>query len=222
MSTYVLMRILESAPRRYELGIRILTLGHLDKAYDRLASFIEPGQHVLDIGCGTGALTLRAAQRGAKVKGIDINPQMLEIATQNVKHAGLTESVELAEMGVAELDGEEAECYDVIISGLCFSELSEDEIRYTLNESARILKNGGLLLIADETRPTTLVKRLLHALVRIPLAALTYVITQQTTHPAKHLSEKIKAAGFTMKSVRLNTLGSFAEFVAQKPASTAK
>jgi ubiquinone/menaquinone biosynthesis C-methylase UbiE len=57
------MRILESAPRRYELGIRLLTLGRLDKAYDRLASHIERGQQVLDIGCGTGALTLRAAKR---------------------------------------------------------------------------------------------------------------------------------------------------------------
>ena len=73
MSTYVLMRILESAPRRYDLGIRLLTLTRLDKAYDRLAGYIERGQRVLDLGCGTGALTLRAAQRGAKVKGIDIN-----------------------------------------------------------------------------------------------------------------------------------------------------
>jgi ubiquinone/menaquinone biosynthesis C-methylase UbiE len=77
MSMYVLMRILESAPRRYEVGIRILTLGRLDKAYDRLASHIERGQQVPDLGCGTGPLTLRAAQQGAKVKGIDINVRML-------------------------------------------------------------------------------------------------------------------------------------------------
>jgi hypothetical protein len=43
MSTYVLMRILASAPRRYELGIRLLTLGRLDQAYDRLASHIQQG-----------------------------------------------------------------------------------------------------------------------------------------------------------------------------------
>ena len=64
--TYVLMRILESAPRRYDLGICLLSLGRLARAYDRLANRIEPGQHVLDLGCGTGVLTLRAAPRGAK------------------------------------------------------------------------------------------------------------------------------------------------------------
>jgi demethylmenaquinone methyltransferase/2-methoxy-6-polyprenyl-1,4-benzoquinol methylase len=214
------MRILESAPRRYELGIRLLTLGRLDKAYDRLASHIERGQQVLDIGCGTGALTLRAAQRGAKVKGVDINAQMLEIAGQRVKSAGLTGSVELVEMGVAELDGEQTQRYDAVMSGLCLSELSEDEVSYTLKEAARILRPGGLLLIADEIKPHGLVNRLIHSLIRVPLAALTYVITQQTTHPAENLSERLKAAGFAIISVHLNRLGNFGEFVVQKPAGT--
>jgi len=221
MSTFVLMRILESAPRRYELGIRLLTLGRLDQAYDRLAGHIERGQQVLDIGCGTGALTLRAAQRGAKVKGIDINPQMLEIAAQRMKSGGLPESVELAEMGVAELDAEEAQRYDAVMSGLCFSELSEDEVRYALKQVARILRPGGLLLIADEIKPRGFAHRLIHSVVRVPLVVFTYVITQQTAHPASHLSEKLKAAGFAIVSVHLNRLGSFGEFVARKPAGTA-
>lgn len=220
MSTYVLMRILESAPRRYELGIRLLTLGRLDEAYDRLASHIERGRQVLDIGCGTGALTLRAAQRGAKVKGIDINDQMLEIARQRAKSGGLSESVELVEMGVAELDGEEAQRYDAVMSGLCLSELSEDEVCYTLGEVARILRPGGLLLIADEIKPQDLVNRLIHSLIRAPLVALTYVLTQQTTRPASDLAEKLEAAGFAIVSVHLNRLGSLGEFVVQKPVGT--
>jgi ubiquinone/menaquinone biosynthesis C-methylase UbiE len=221
MSTYVLMRILESAPRRFELGVRLLTLGRVDGAYDRLASRIERGQQVLDIGCGTGAFTLRAARRGAKVKGIGINPRMLQIAGERVRSAGLTESVELAEMGVAELDEEEAQRYDAVMSGLCLSELSEDEVGYTLREIARILRPGGLVLVADEIKPQGRAHRLIHALIRAPLAALTDVITQQTTHPASNLSKKLKTAGFAIVSVRLNRLGSFGEFVAQEPADIA-
>lgn len=219
MSTYVLMRILESAPRRYQLGIRLLTLGHLDKAYDHLISHIERGQHVLDLGCGTGDLTLRAAQRGAKVKGIDINAQMLEIAAQVVHKAGFTETVDLMEMGVAELDGEEAQRYDAVVSGLCLSELSGDEVTYTLKEVRRILRPGGLLLIADEIKPQSLVKRLIHSLIRAPLAVFTYAIAQQVTHPTVNLSEKLMEAGLSIVSVHFNLLGSFGEFVAQKPAA---
>jgi ubiquinone/menaquinone biosynthesis C-methylase UbiE len=218
MSTYVLMKILESAPRRYDLGIRLLTLGRLDKAYDRLASRIERGQQVLDLGCGTGALTLRAAQRGAKVKGIDINARMLEIAGQRLYKAGLTQNVELVEMGVAELDGEETQRYDAVMSGLCLSELSADETDYTLKEIARILRPEGLLLIADEIKPQSLFKRSIHRLIRAPLAALVYAVTQQTTHPASNLAQNLMDAGFSIISSRLNLLGSFGEFVAQKPA----
>ena len=215
------MRILESAPRRYDLGIRLLTLGCLGKAYDRLASHIERGQQVLDLGCGTGALTLRAAQRGAKVKGIDINAEMLEIARQRVHEAGFTETIELAEMGVAELDSEETRHYDAVMSGLCFSELSEDELSYAIKEVTRVLRPGGLLLIADEIKPRGYVKRLIHSLIRIPLAALTYLITQQTTHPASNLPERLMDAGLLIVSVHLSPLGSFGEFVARKPADTA-
>ena len=211
------MRILESAARRYELGIRLLTLGRLDKAYDRLARHIEGGQQVLDLGCGTGALTLRAARRGAKVKGIDINAQMLKIAGQRLRKARLTETVDLVEIGVAELDGEEAQHYDAVLSGLCLSELSKDEVTYALKEVMRILRPGGLLLVADEVKPRGLVRRLIYSLIRAPLKAITYVITQQTTHPAPNLAEKLLEAGLLITSVRLNFLGSVGEFVAQKP-----
>lgn len=218
MSTYIFMRILESAPRRYELGIRVLTLGRLEKAYDRLASRIDPGQRVLDLGCGTGALTLRAAQRGANIKGIDINAQMLEIAGQRTREAGLMDTVALVEMGVAELDSEETESYDAVMSGLCFSELSEDELAYTLKQVVRILRPGGLLLVADEVKPRNLLSRLLHSLIRAPLAVFTYLITQQTTHAVANLSGKLTGAGLSVVSVNSSFLGSFSTFVARKLA----
>ena len=120
------MKILESAPSRYDRGIRILTLGKLDKAYDRLASHIKKGQKVLDLGCGTGALTLRVAKKGAEVKGVDVNAQMLEIAQKRVAEANLAANVKLCEMGVAELGGEKSKSYDAVTNGLCFSELTED------------------------------------------------------------------------------------------------
>ncbi len=214
--------MLESAPSRYDRGIRLLTLGRLNKAYDRLTSLIKQGQKVLDIGCGTGALTIRAALRGAEVKGIDINPQMLEIAKKRLNEANLAQNVKLCEMGVAELGSEEPESYDIVMSGLCFSELSEGEINYAVKEMKRILKSGGLLLIADEVVPKSRLKRVINCLVRLPLVAITYILTQTTTRAVRNLPEELRREGFTVESLRLSKMGNFMEMVAKKPEEMTK
>lgn len=216
MSIYILMKILESAPSKYDQGIRILTLGKLDKVYNRLTSHVKKGQRILDLGCGTGALTLRAAQKGAKVKGIDINPQMLEIAQKQAIKKNLLKSVNLFEMGVAELESEKSNDYDVVMSGLCFSELTESELIFTLKEINRILKPSGLLLVADEVKPKSILKRILNELLRFPLVIITYLITQITIHSIENLPEKIKKNGLLIESIRLNNLENFMELVAKK------
>jgi ubiquinone/menaquinone biosynthesis C-methylase UbiE len=218
MSSYVLMKILESTTNRYDKGIRMLTLGTIDKAYDRLTASIHEGQVVLDIGCGTGALTIRAAQKGAKVRAIDINPQMMEIAQQKIQQAGLSDYVEFCEIGVAELDAEKSESFDVVMSGLCFSELSENELNFGLYQINRILKPGGILLVGDEVCPRGYIKKIIYRLVRFPLVIITYLITQTTTHAFPHLTEKIKGANFEIEHSRENWLGSFLELVAKKRA----
>ncbi len=217
MSTYVVMKILESAPSRYDRGIRLLTLGRLGKVYDRLISHVQRGQRVIDLGCGTGALTLRAAQKGANVKAIDVNPQMLEIAQKRATEAGLAQNIELCEIGVAELGDEQSESYDVVMSGLCFSELTEDELNYTLKEVKRILKPGGFLLVADEVRPRSIPMRLVNWLVRLPLVIITYLITQTTTSAVKDLPDKVKRAGLSIESISLSKMQNFIELVAKRP-----
>ncbi len=216
MSTYILMKILESAPGRYDRGIRLLTLGRLDKVYDSLISKIKTGDKVLDIGCGTGALTIRAALKGAIVKGIDINAQMLELAQKKVKEAQLEDKVELVEMGVVELIEEDPESYDIVTSGLCFSELSDDELTYTLKEIKRILKPGGLLLIADEIESKSILKKWLNKILRLPLVIITYIITQTTTRAVSNLKEKIEKSGLQIELFKTNSLENFLEVIARK------
>lgn len=222
MSTYVLMRVLESAPHRYERGMRLLTFGRLDRAYDTLAAGIQPGQHVLDLGCGTGALTRRMARRGAQVKGVDVNPEMLAIARRQLATDGLDGAVELVEAGVADLDREPDAAYDAVTAGLCFSELSDDELTYTLAQVARILRPGGTLLVADEVRPARLALRVLVALLRAPLVVLTYLLTQQTSHAVAALPARLEAAGLALVAHDTSPLGTFATFVATRAPAAAR
>jgi ubiquinone/menaquinone biosynthesis C-methylase UbiE len=217
LTAVILMKILESSPNRYDRGIRLLTLGKLDALYDRLVVSIQPGMQVLDIGCGTGALSLRAASQGALVKGIDISPAMLEIARQRTTDAELDEQVSLMEMGVAEMDDEPAENYDVILSGLCFSELSREELSFTLRHIQRMLKPGGWLLVVDEVRPAAFFRRVLHAVLRLPLVVLTWLLTQTTTRAVQDLPEKVAVAGLAVETVEFNALHSLICLTARKP-----
>jgi cyclopropane fatty-acyl-phospholipid synthase-like methyltransferase len=50
---------------------------------------------VYDLGCGDGALVIAAAKLGARVVGVDIDPQRIKEATENVRKAGVQDRVTL-------------------------------------------------------------------------------------------------------------------------------
>jgi ubiquinone/menaquinone biosynthesis C-methylase UbiE len=196
MSTMLLMKLFEAAPHRYDKGIRLLTGGELGDLYERLTAHIEEGDKVLDIGCGTGALTLRAARRGAKVKAIDINPGMLDMAGSKAEDSHLSQNIEFIEMGVAEIGNEADRTYDVVMSGLCLSELTKEELNFTVKEVRRILKLGGLFLVADEVRPRNFLRRLWQGFFRSFFKFFVFLVTGTTTRALKDFPHKLEEAGF--------------------------
>jgi demethylmenaquinone methyltransferase/2-methoxy-6-polyprenyl-1,4-benzoquinol methylase len=218
MMSVVFMRVLESAPSRYDRGIRLLTLGRADRLYDWLAAHTQSGWRVLDLGAGTAALALRAASRGAEVVAIDVNPAMLDIARRRARAAGLEERIRWREMGVAEMDDFPDRAFDAISAGLCFSELGRDERRYALRQARRILRPEGRLLLLDEIRPDSPLHRLLYAVVRIPLVALTWLLTQTSTHPLPDLGVLLEQLGFEVVEQRTALFGSLVAVVARPPA----
>jgi demethylmenaquinone methyltransferase/2-methoxy-6-polyprenyl-1,4-benzoquinol methylase len=216
MSTLLLMKLFEATPERYDNGIRLLTGGQLDKLYDRLIEHIKKGDRVLDLGCGTGALTLRAAKKGARVKAIDINPRMLDFARAKAKDAQLLKEIEFIEMGVAELGSEGDRTYDVVMSGLCFSELTKQELDFAVNQASRILKPHGLFIVIDETRPQSFLKKWLQGFFRSIFKIFVFLISGTTTRALKNFPSKLEEAGFHIVSCELNKSQNLLNLVARK------
>lgn len=194
MSSYVLMKMLESTPTRYDRGIRLLSRGTIGRVYERVAEIaVTPGARILDLGCGTGGLSLACAARGARVVGIDKDPGMLEVA----KGKAASGDVEWIELGAMEIEDRfEPETFDAVVSCLMFSELFPEEREYVLSQAAGLLVPDGLLVVADEVLPPSAPKRFVRNLVRWPLAAATWLATQTTTHAVEDLSGLISKAGF--------------------------
>jgi len=212
------MKILESRPGRYDSGINILSAGHAKKIKNEIvANWIKPGIRVLDVGCGTGELAANAAKAGAHVAGIDISEGMLQVARKRFEAAALKGKADLYHAGVTELDELFADnAFDVVTATLVFSELHSAERIWAVTQFLRILKPSGVLVLADEVRPNTFIKRLVHAIIRIPLAIATYFVAQTGTKAIPDIAKEIAQAGFNVLSEKRSLFGSFAVICAQK------
>jgi demethylmenaquinone methyltransferase/2-methoxy-6-polyprenyl-1,4-benzoquinol methylase len=217
VSSFVYMKVLESQPKRYDRGITLLSLGAADRARRRLVDdVVEPGKQVLEIGCGTGILTVLAAQKGADVLAFDVSEPMLAMARRRVTDLNLSDRIRLEEWGVSGMDVLEDESFDVVLSTLVFSELSADERAWTLRHAFRVLRSGGRLGLVDEVTPENLGERLVHGAVRLPLLVLTFALTQTTTRPVDGLRGLVSAAGFRVEEEERTALGSLLCLLAVK------
>ncbi|MCO6449739.1 MAG: methyltransferase domain-containing protein [Caldilineales bacterium] len=63
------------------------------RVWDALAKVVRPGEHVLELNCGTGEDAVWLAQQGLRVTATDGSPEMLAVAAEKVRRAGLDDKV---------------------------------------------------------------------------------------------------------------------------------
>lgn len=148
-------RLIRWAPY-YDMAVNVTTLGQARRLRKITVehALIQRGNSVLDVGCGTGEITLRAKMRAGKesqVFGIDPAPEMIAVARNKSARKGLEIDFRV---GVVESLPFPDASIDVVTSSLMMHHLPDDLKVRGLAEIYRVLKPGGRLLIADFMRPT--------------------------------------------------------------------
>ena len=154
--------------RYYDAVVALTTLGRARAIRRETADLarIAPGDVVLDVGCGTGDLTLLAAERAGvagRVHGIDAAPEMIAVAREKAIRAGRAVDFQVA--AIEDLPFPDA-TFDVALSSLMMHHLPDDLKRRGLAEIRRVLKPGGRLVVVDFRRPTSRPGRIGLALLR--------------------------------------------------------
>ena len=127
---------------------------------------LQPGERVLDLGCGTGTLAIQAkrGQPDAEIVGLDGDPEVLGRARRKAADAGV--EVDFDEGYSTELPYGDSSL-DVVLSTLFFHHLTGSDKRRTAAEVLRVLKPGGRLQVADWGRPADPAMRLLSTSIRL-------------------------------------------------------
>ncbi len=138
-------------PRWYDAVNRIHFLGREDRFREWTVDLaeIKPGRTVLDVGCGTGNLTMAAKVRSGadgEVHGIDAAPEMILEAERKAAERGLDIQYQVGLIEDIPLpDGS----FDVVLSSLMLHHLPKDLKRRGVAEIARVLKPGGRFVAVD-------------------------------------------------------------------------
>ena len=104
---------------------------------------VQPGHTLLDIGCGWGALVLRAAQKfGARCVGVTLSQNQFDLARERVAQAGLQDRIEIRLQDYRDVTGE----FDRITSVGMFEHVGVQHLPEYFGRIDRLLAPGGVVM----------------------------------------------------------------------------
>lgn len=156
--------LFDGIAEHYDLMNMIMSMGMLrrwQRAFENLTG-LQPGQRALDVGCGTGELSLiMARQMGSDgvVEGVDLSEGMIAVGRRKVEKAGLVDRINLRIGNALDLpyDDDEFHC---VATG--FAMRNVNDLVGAINEMARVTRPGGRVVCLELSRPVNPILRQLY------------------------------------------------------------
>ena len=213
----------DGVARRYDLLNDLLSLGRT-KAWRKVATAIiapKPGMRILDIAAGTGSSSRPLADAGAEVISLDFSKGMLDAGRK--RHSDLT----FVQGDALALTFKENE-FDV--TTISFGLRNTSDTSKALQESLRVLKSGGRMVVVEFSQPTNRIFRTIY--LRYLMRALPTVARKVSSNPDAYvylaesilawpnqngLADLMRAAGFGNVQWKNLTFGIVAIHTGVKP-----
>lgn len=137
-------------------GLQVVATQKILPSLPQLRERLDRGGQVLELGCGAGRLLIRLARAfpSSRCVGIDIDSAGLALARKAVAEAGVAERVDVLEGDVTQITA--PNCFDAVVMVEVLHEIAPSARLGVLSACARALREGGWLVVIDETYPSTL------------------------------------------------------------------
>jgi cyclopropane-fatty-acyl-phospholipid synthase len=153
---------------------------------------LQPGERLLDIGCGWGSFVLHAAARhGVRALGVTLSEPQAELARRRIEAAGLSDRAEVRVLDYREI-GERP--FDKIASVGMYEHVGRAQLDTYVDAVHRLLRPGGLFLNHGITRINTQPPR-------GPTFINRYVFPDGELHPVNDIIAALEAGGFEIRDV---------------------
>jgi ubiquinone/menaquinone biosynthesis C-methylase UbiE len=162
---------------------------------------------VLEVAVGTG-LNLGLYPEQATVTGIDLSPAMLELARERAAELG--RDIDLRVGNAQRLEFDDAS-FDTVVCTLGLCAVPDDG--GAVDEMVRVLRPGGLLLLADHVVSTSALIRALQAVIEV------YSVRAQNEHFRRRPIEHVRAAGLDIERHDRFRKGIVERLAARKPTT---
>lgn len=105
---------------------------------EAMSTYVQEGMELLDVGCGSGILTIAAAKLGAVVTACDTDEQCIDNSAKNLALNAVTAKA-LCTGSVSQLEGK----FDIVVANIV-----SDVLVFLRNDLQNVLKNGAILILS--------------------------------------------------------------------------
>jgi len=159
---------------------------------------LKPGERMLDIGCGWGALICHAAQHyGVQAHGITLSEEQLALTKQKIERLGLTELVTAELCDYADVEGP----FDKISSIGMVEHVGIDNMRDYMHKVRSLLPDRGMFLNHGITRPAKKTQKQFRRMRPEQRLLAKYIFPGGELDHIGHMLECMESVGFDVHDV---------------------